>query len=75
MAILKSLKANTKTVSFRMPKVVAEELESVKDTAKAAGFALDLTEQVEKLIAASCKQARGELAEASGIPKDAHLQT
>lgn len=73
MAILKSLKTNTKTVSFRMPKHVADELDSVKDLAKVAGFSLDLTEQVERLIATACKQARAELAESSSVLSAASL--
>jgi 3-hydroxyisobutyrate dehydrogenase-like beta-hydroxyacid dehydrogenase len=67
MAILKSLKTSTKTVSFRMPKHIADELDSVKDLAKVAGFSLDLTEQIERLITAACKQARAELAVSSGV--------
>ena len=73
MAILKSIKANTKTVSFRMPTEVADELENVKAAAKAAGFSLDLSDQIEKLITASCKQARAELAESEIQGKTASL--
>lgn len=61
MAILKSIKSNTKTVSFRLPTVVADELEAVKAEAKQRGLALDLTEQAERMIASACRQARAEL--------------
>lgn len=62
MAILKSIKKDTKTLSFRMPAEVVRDLEAAKAEAKEAGFTLDLTEQVERLVAASIKQARAELA-------------
>jgi hypothetical protein len=65
MAILKSLKANTKTVSFRLPAEVVADYEAAKAAAKAAGFALDLTDQVERLIAAAVRQARAELSDTS----------
>jgi len=76
MPILKSLKANTKTVSFRLPADVAADYEAIKSEAKTAGFALDLTEQVERLIANSIKQARAELSEAPQASKsDAFANT
>ena len=65
MPILKSLKANTKTVSFRLPANVAADYEAAKAEAKTAGFALDLTEQIERLITVSVKQARAQLSDAS----------
>ena len=49
-----------------MPKHISDELDSVKDLAKAAGFSLDLTEQIERLITTACKQARAELALSRG---------
>jgi 3-hydroxyisobutyrate dehydrogenase-like beta-hydroxyacid dehydrogenase len=66
MAILKSIKKDTKTLSFRMPAEVVRDLEAAKAEAKEAGFTLDLTEQVERLVTASIKQARAELA-GSGV--------
>lgn len=61
MPILQPLKKETKTVSFRMPAALANELEQVTKDAKAAGFGLDLRDQIERLIASSVKQARAEL--------------
>lgn len=69
MPILKSLKANTKTVSFRLPANVAADYEAAKAEAKTAGFALDLTEQIERLITVSVKQARVELFDAPQASK------
>jgi hypothetical protein len=68
MAILKSIKRDTKTLSFRMPSELVVELEQAKTEAKNAGFTLDLTEQVERLVQSSIKQARLELAE-QGAPQ------
>ena len=65
MAILKSIKRDTKTLSFRMPSELVVELEEAKTEAKNAGYTLDLTEQVERLVQSSIKQARLELAEQS----------
>lgn len=69
MPILKSLKNNTKTVSFRLPSELVNDLDAVKSDAKARGFQLDLTEQIEKLIATSIRQARAELGEPSAAPE------
>jgi len=65
MALLKSIKTHTKTISFRLPSELVSELETLRSDAKAQGLALDLTEQVERLVVSSIKQARAELAEAS----------
>lgn len=70
MAILRNIKQETKTVSFRLPAAVVQELEEVKKEAKEQGLLLDLTEQVEKLISGATKQARIELADAQAA-KDA----
>ncbi len=61
MALLKPTKISTKTVSFRLPSKIVDELDAVKLKAKEAGFALDLSDQVEKLIIAAVKQASAEL--------------
>lgn len=69
MPILKSLKNSTKTISFRLPAELVGELEALKSDAKAQGLHLDLTEQIERLVATSIKQARAELAEAIPAPE------
>ena len=72
MSILQSIKKHTKTLSFRLPAEVVADLETVKAEARDRGLALDLTEQVERLVSGAVKQARAELAEASGdMPKTA----
>lgn len=68
MALLKSIKNHTKTISFRLPAELVNDLDILRSDAKAQGLALDLTEQVERLVASSIKQARAELAEASPAP-------
>jgi len=69
MPILKSLKNDTKTVSFRLPSELVNDLDAVKSDAKARGLQLDLTDQIEKLIATSIRQARAELGESSAAPE------
>lgn len=71
MPILKSIKNSTKTISFRLPAELVGELEALKSDAKAKGLQLDLTEQIERLVASSIKQARAELAEAIPAPETA----
>lgn len=62
MAILRPTKTNTKTVSFRLPAEIVDDFDTAKSEAKKAGFTFDLTDQIEKLITLSVKQARAELA-------------
>lgn len=68
MPTLKPIKTQTKTISFRLPAELVADLEAVKADAKVKGLCLDLTDQIEKLVSSSIRQARAELIESSTLP-------
>ena len=63
MSILKSLKKDLKTLGFKLPSDLVTEYKTVQEKAKVFGLAYDLTEQIERLVAASNKAAAMEVQE------------
>ena len=63
MALLKSKSANkTKTISVRVPIVLAEELDVIKRHADKHGLAFDVADVVERALTQATRAARSELA-------------
>lgn len=63
MALLKNIKFSTKTLKWKLENSVVDDFNRAVIEAKTAGFRLDITDQVEKLVIAATKQAREELDE------------
>lgn len=65
MALLKSIKNSTKVIKFKLPVEVVNDFQNAVDTAKQAGLRLDITDQIEKIVAAATRQAQEELESAT----------
>lgn len=61
MALLKSIKNAQKAIKFKLPNEVVDDYTKAVIDAKARGFRLDITDQIEKLVVSATKQAREEM--------------
>jgi hypothetical protein len=68
MAFLYPLLNGTTMVSYRLSTEILDALDAVKVQAEALGFAVDVTDQVERAIVATTVQLKAELAEHNRPP-------